>query len=304
MPAGIITTGNNPKLLWPGLAGFFGTEYDQLPSQIPQVFDVRDSEKNYEEIQELAGFGLGSVKSESSGITYTSSVQGPTTRFTNVVYGLGFIETQESVEDNQYKQRATDRTAALARSMKHTKETVVSNVLNRAFSNSYLGGDGVRLISTAHPTVNGTQSNTLTADADLAEASLEDMAINIMNATDSTGLRASIMPRKLVIPPNLAFEATRILKSSGQNDTANNAINALKNMGYFEDIVVWPFLSADPDAWFVVTNVRNGLILFMRRAVAMEKDSDFDTGNYKHKATERYVPGWGDWRGVYGSAGA
>ncbi len=300
---GIITTGNNPKLLWNGLFGFFGTEYEQLPSRIGDVFDERDSTKNYEEIQELAGFGYAGVKNESNSISYTSSVQGPTARFTNVVYGLGFQITQEAVEDNQYKQKATDQTAALARSMKHTKETVHANIPNRAFSNSYLGADGVRLISTAHVTVSGTQSNTLTADADLSEASLEDMMINIRSATDSTGLRANLQPRKLLIPSNLMFEATRILKSTGQNDTANNAVNALRSMGYLQDIVEWPFLT-DTDAWFVLTDIRNGLISFMRRAIAFEKDSDFDTGNYKHKATERYVPGWADWRGIYGSQGA
>lgn len=300
---GIISTGNNPKLLWPGLAALFGTTYADMPMMSAQVFDMRSSDKLYEEIQELAGFGLAAVKSEASGIFYTSSVQGPTTRFTNVVYGLGFQETQESVDDNQYKGKATNKTMALARSMKHTRETVIANVLNRAFSNSYLGGDGVRLISTAHTTVNGTQSNTLTADADLSEAALEDMMINLMNATDSTGLRISLQSRKLVIPPNYAFEATRILKSAGQNDTANNAVNALKQMGYLESIIVWSFLT-DPDAWFITTDVQDGLIVFNRRDVALEKDSDFDTGNYKHKATERYVPGWGDWRGAFGSAGA
>lgn len=301
--SGIITTGNNPKLLWPGLAALFGTTYNDMPMMSSQIFDVRTSDKLYEEIQELAGFGLAAVKTEASGIFYTSSVQGPTTRFTNVVYGLGFQETEESVDDNQYKGKATNKTMALARSMRHTKETVVANVLNRAFSNSYLGGDGIRLISTAHTTVNGTQSNTLTADADMSEASLEDMMINLMNATDSTGLRINLQSKKLVVAPGNAFEATRILKSAGQNDTANNATNALKNMGYLTDIVVWPFLT-DADAWFITTDVSNGLILFNRRDVALEKDSDFDTGNYKHKATERYVPGWADWRGVFGSQGA
>lgn len=300
---GIITTGNNPKLLWPGLAALFGTTYNDMPMMHPQIFDVRESDKLYEEVQELAGFGLAAVKSEASSIAYTSSIQGPTTRFTNVVYGLGFMETEESVEDNQYEGRATNKTKALARSMRHTKETVVANVLNRAFSTAQLGGDGKKLITSDHPTVNGTQSNTLSTDADLSEASLEDMMIVLMNATDSTGLRISLQSKKLVVAPGEAFNATRILKSSGQNDTANNAVNALKNMGYLSDVAVWPFLT-DADAWFVTTDVPDGLILFNRRAASLQKDSDFDTGNYRHKATERYVPGWGDWRGVYGSQGA
>lgn len=301
--AGVITTGNNPKLLWPGLAALFGTTYTDMPMMSDKIFDQRDSTKLYEEVQELAGFGLASVKSEAGAISYTSSTQGPTARFTNVVYGLGFQLTEEADEDNQYKEKATDWTRALARSMRHTRETVLANIFNRAFSNSYLGADGIRLISTGHVTVNGTQSNTISTDADLSEASLEDMAINMMNATDSTGLRIQLQPKTLIVPPNEAFNATRILKSAGQNDTANNAINALNQMGVIGNVVVWPFLT-DTDAWFVESDVPNGLIVFNRRAPKLVKDSDFDTGNYKHKATERYVGGWGDFRGVYGSAGA
>ena len=301
--AGVITTGNNPKLLFPGLAALYGTTYNDMAMMHTQVFDVKESDKNYEEVQELTGFGLASVKSEGGSIVYTSSSQGPTTRYTNVTYGLGFMETEEAVEDNQYAGKATNKTIALARSMRHTKETVVANVLNRAFSNTYLGSDGIRLISASHVTVNGTQSNTLAADADISEASLEDMLINIQNATDSTGLRIGLQGVKLMVPPSLKYEATRILKSSGQNDTANNAVNAMKTMGDLGTIIVWPFLT-DTDAWFIKTDVPNGLTLFNRRASALQKDSDFDTGNYKHKATERYSVGWSDWRGVYGSQGA
>lgn len=301
--AGVFTTGNNPKLLWPGLAALFGTTYKDQPMVSDQVFEQNTSDKLYEEVQELAGFGLAGVKTEAGTISYTSSTQGPTARFTNVTYGLGFQESQESVEDNQYAGRATDKTAALARSMRHTRETVLANILNRAFSNSYLGADGIRLISTGHVTVNGTQSNTIATDADLSEASIEDMIINIMNATDSTGLRIQAMPKKLIVAPNEAFNAQRILKSTGQNDTANNATNALKSMGLLSDILVWPFLT-DTDAWFIKTDVMKGLMVFNRRAPSLEKDSDFDTGNYKHKATERYSGGWSDFRGLYGSAGA
>lgn len=303
MAAGVMTTGNDPKLLWPGLAALFGTTYNDMPMNSGKIFDQRDSNKLYEEIQELAGFGLAAVKTEAGAIAYTSATQGPTARFTNVVYGLGFQETQERVEDNQYKQAATDKTIALARSMRHTRETVHANILNRAFNSSYTGADGIRLISTSHTTVNGTQSNTLTTDADLSEASLEDMLINVMNATDSTGLRIQAMPKQLIVPPNEAFNATRILKSTGQNDTANNAINAVRAMGVIDTVLVWTFLS-DTDAWFIQTDVPQGLITFNRRAATLEKDSDFDTGNYKHKATERYVPGWGDWRNIFGSQGA
>jgi hypothetical protein len=300
---GVITTGNHPKLLWPGLAALFGTTYNDMPSMIGRIFDVRTSKQAYEEIQELAGFGLGSVKAESGAITYTSTTQGPTARFTNVTYGLGFQETKESVDDNLYEGKATNKTVALARSMRHTRETIGANVFNRAFSNSYLGADGVRLISTAHVTRNGTQSNTLATDADLSEAALEDMMILIRNMTDSTGLRISAQAKNLIIPPNSIFEATRILKSTGQNDTANNAVNALKATSSISDIVDWPFLT-DTDAWFITTDVPNGLIFFNRQDATMEKDSDFDTGNFKHKSVFRCVPGWGDWRGLTGSQGA
>jgi hypothetical protein len=299
----VITSGNHPKLLWPGLNAIFG-KYKDLPYQHTQVFDAQSSEKSYEEDVELTGFGLAPVKSEGASISYDSHSQGPTTRYTNVTYGLGFVETIEAVEDNQYKDRAQKRTAMLARSMRVTKETVVANVINRAFSNTYVGGDGVELISTAHPTVNGTQSNELSVAADLSEASLEDMFIQIMNAVDSRGLRIRLMPKKLIVPPNQAFEAERIVKSNLQNDTALNAINAIKSTGMLPGgVMVWHYLS-DTDAWFITTDAENGLKLFNRRALSFAKDSDFDTDNFKHKATERYVAGWSDWRGIYGSEGA
>jgi hypothetical protein len=299
----VITSGNHPKLLWPGLNAIFG-KYKDLPYQHTQVFDATESTKSYEEDVELTGFGLAPVKSEGASISYDSHSQGPTTRYTNVTYGLGFVETIEAVEDNQYKDRAQKRTAMLARSMRVTKETVVANVINRAFSNTYVGGDGVELISTAHPTVNGTQSNELSVAADLSEASLEDMFIQIMNAVDSRGLRIRLMPKKLIVPPNMAFEAERIVKSNLQNDTALNAINAIKSTGMLPGgVMVWHYLS-DTDAWFITTDAENGLKLFNRRALSFAKDSDFDTDNFKHKATERYVAGWSDWRGIYGSEGA
>jgi hypothetical protein len=299
----VITSGNHPKLLWPGLNAIFG-KYKDLPYQHTQVFDAHESDKSYEEDVELTGFGLAPVKSEGGSISYDSHTQGPTTRYTNVTYGLGFIETIEAVEDNLYKQRATSRTKMLARSMRITKETVVANVINRAFNNAYLGGDGLELISTAHVTVDGTQSNELAVAADLSEASLEDMFIQIMNATDSRGLRIRLMPKKLIVPPNLAFEAERIVKSNLQNDTANNAINAIKSTGMLPGgVMVWHYLS-DTDAWFITTDAENGLKLFNRRALSFAKDSDFDTDNFKHKATERYVAGWSDWRGIFGSEGA
>jgi hypothetical protein len=300
----VISSGNHPKLLWPGLKALFGLTYESIPLQHTQVFDVDTSDKSYEEIQEITGFGLAPVKSEAGSISYDTHTQGYTTRFTNVTYGLGFIETEEAVEDNQYKGRATSRTNALARSMRVTKETVMANIFNRAFTAAYAGGDGKEMIATDHPTVNGTQSNELGVAADLSEASIEDMLIQIMNATDSRGLRMNLMGKKLIVPSNLAFEAERILKSNLQNDTANNAVNAMKSMGLLpEGVMVWRYLT-DTDAWFIKTDAPEGLKLFNRRAVSFQKDSDFDTSNFKHKATERYSGGWADWRSIFGSEGA
>lgn len=302
--AGVITTGNHPKLLWPGLHALFGTTYKDLPRRYQDIFRVENSDKAYEEVVELSGFGLAPIKAEGASIVYDSTSQGPTSRFTNVVYGLGFIETRESVEDNQYKGRATQRTRALARSMSITKETVHANVLNRAFNSSYVGGDGKPLIATDHPTLAGPQSNKLAVDADLSEASLEDALVQIRMTKDRRGLPINLTGAKLVVGPGQVFNAKRILGSPLQNDTANNSINAMKSMGMLPGGVVdWVYLT-DPDAWFIITDVDQGLISFQRRALEFAKDGDFDTDNFKHKATERYVPGWVDWRAVFGSAGA
>lgn len=302
--AGVITTGNHPKLLWPGLYATFGDSYKSQPKVHPMVFDVNSSEKAYEEIVELSGFGLAPIKQEGASISYDSTAQGPTTRFTNVTYGLGFIETIEAVEDNLYKDKATRRTKALARSMNVTKETVIANVLNRGFNGAYVGGDGQPLFSTSHPTLAGNQSNRLAVDADLSEAALEDMLILIRTAKDRRGLPINLTGTKLVVAPQEAFNATRILKSTLQNDTGNNAINAIQNMGLLSGGAIdWVYLT-DPDAWFVKTDADEGLMVFNRRETTFSKDSDFDTDNFKHKATERYVPGWADFRGAFGSQGA
>lgn len=301
---GVITTGTHPKLLWPGLQAIWGNLYKDNPEEHTAVFDVGTSDKAYEEDQELAGFGLAPVKSEGGSISYDTTINGYVTRYTNVTYGLGFIVTQEAVEDNLYKAQAEKRTRALRRSMRHTKETVGANVINRAFNSAFKGGDGKELIATDHPTADGTQSNELAVPADLSEAALEDLFIQIMNATDTRGLRIALKPRKLIVSPSEAFNAERIVKSTLQNDTANNAINAIRSMGLLpEGVLVWSFLT-DANAWFVKTDAPDGLKLNNRRALALEKDGDFETGNFKHKATERYAFGWSDWRAMFGSAGA
>lgn len=298
-----VTTGTHPKLLWPGLQAIWGNEYKDNPAGYSQVFSEGTSDKAYEEDQEISGFGLSPVKPEGGSVSYDDPVNGYLKRYTNVTYGLGFIVTEEAVEDNQYKAQAEKRVRALRRSMRHTKETVHANILNRATDSNYVGGDGKELLATDHPTANGTQSNELATAADLSEASLEDIFIQIMNATDTRGLRIALKPRKLLVPANLVFEATRIVKSNLQNDTANNAINAIRSMGILpEGVMSWTFLT-DVDQWFVLTDVNDGLKTLQRRSLALEKDSDFETGNFKHKATERYACGFTDWRAVYGSPG-
>lgn len=298
-----ITTGNHPKSLWPGVKAFFGKTYKEKPMVCAMVFDSMTSDKAYEEVVEETGFGLAPQKAEGASVSYDTDAQGYTTRFTNVTYGLGAIVTREAIEDNQYENVASRKAAKLARSMRQTKENVHANVLNRAFTAAYAGGDGVELLATNHPSLVGNQQNELTVSADLSEASLEDLLILIRLATDSRGLRIQLEGQKLIVPPQLAFEANRILGSVNQSGTANNDINAMKAMGLLPGgIVVWDYLT-DSDAFFVKTDATEGMMTFQRRALALTQDNDFDTENARMKATERFVAGWGDWRGLYGSPG-
>lgn len=297
----VITRSTLPDLLWPGIQAIFGTTYDKLPKEYTRIFDVRKSSKAYEKVGSNTGLGLAFVKPEGSSITYDSPATGPTTVFTHVTYGLGYIMTREAEEDNQYQEVAESNAASLPWSMWTTKETVHANVLNRGFNTAYLGGDGQPLFSASHPTANGTQSNLLTA-ADLSEASLEDALTTIAQAKNSAGLPIALRAVRLIVGPGQIFAATRLLESEGRSGTANNDPNAIKTLGLVPEIVVNHYLD-DPDAWFIQTNVPNGLISFQRRALALEKDQDFDTENKKNKATERYSAGWADPRSIYGNAG-
>jgi hypothetical protein len=304
MSAPIITTGQIAKLLMPGLNARWGVDYDQHPVEYTDLVDVFDSDKAYEEDQEMLGFGLAPIKTQGASIAYDSAQQGPTTRYTHIAYALGFIITREAIKDNQYEKIGMQRTGNLAFSMRQTKENVVANIYNRAFSASYLGADGKALLASDHPGLAGTWSNILTTAADMSEASLEDLATAIMQATNSRGMKIALMPKKLIVPPTLVFEATRILKSTGQNDTANNAINAMKAMGVFSDGVAVNHYLTDTDAFFIRTNAPQGLKLFQREAAEFDQDNDFDTSNLKFKAYERYSTGWSDPRGLYGTPGA
>ena len=302
--AGVISTGNHPKALWPGIEAWFGRKYDMHPKYCEMMFDISKSKKKYEENVEVTGFGLAPIKSEGGSVSFDSESQGPTTRYTHVAYGLGYIVTREEQDDNLYAVVSKQRAEALAFSMYTTKEIVAANVYNRAFSNAYPGGNGVEMISDAQVTEDGLQSNELAVAADLSEASLEDILIQIKNSKNSRGLRINLQGQKLIVAPDNEFTANRILFSTLQAGTANNDINAIRYMGMLpQGIMSNPFLS-DSDAWFVSTNAPNGLKGFMRTGLEFTKDNDFDTSNAKAKAYERYIFGWTDWRGIFGSAGA
>ena len=302
--AGVISTGNHPKLLWKGVHRIFQTEYEKHTRECAMVFAEFNSDKAYEEDVASAGFGLSVVKPEGSGISYDSHSQQGVSRYTHVVYGKGCKVTREEIEDNKYPQVAKARSSMLRDSQLQTEEVVCADVFNNGFANT--GWDGVSLFSTSHPTVDdGSQSNTLATAADMTEASIEDLVVQIMNAKDNRGKRIALKPRKLIVPANLAFEAERIVKSVLQNDTANNAVNAIRSMGLFPDgPMVWHYLT-DVDAWFIQTDLPadRGLKRFNRRPVELAQDNDFDTENACMKTTMRFSVSYSDWRAVYGSEG-
>jgi hypothetical protein len=300
---GVITTGNIPALLWPGLNAVWGDSYKDWPKKYEDLFEIKDSEMNYEEDVELPGFGLAPVKPQGSSIIYDTTQQQTKSRYQHVAYALGFIVTHEEMKDNLYLKNSTMKTKALGRSMRQTVENVGANVYNRGFNSSFAGGDGQPLFSASHPTPNGSQSNLLTA-ADLTEAALEDAVTQIMNAVDARGLRISLMPKSLHVATANWAEAARILKSLLTPDSGNNAINALRSEGYFPDgAKINPYFT-DADAYFIRTDVENGMTFFWRERPEFAQDGDFDTSNLKYKAYQRFSAGWSDFRGAYGSAGA
>jgi len=302
--SGVITSSSFAKLLWPGLNSIYGKEYADYPVEWEKLFEKNSSDKAYEEDLGLSSFGLASVKTEGSPITYDTERQGFTSRYNHVVYALGFIITREIYEDDQYGKVGAQKAKALARSLRQTKEIVGANIYNRAFNSSFTGSDGKELLSSAHLNVaGGTFSNIISVAADLSEAALEQATIDIAGYRDDRGLLIAAKPDKLVIPYQLQFETKRILGSDGRIATADNDLNALKEMGVFNSVVTNHYLT-DPDAWFILTNVKDGLKYFERRGDQFEMDNDFDTENAKFKATARYSFGWSDPRSIYGSAGA
>lgn len=300
----LITTGNHPKALWPGVKAWFGASYDKHEEEWSKLFIVESSDKAWEEDVLMTDFGLAPVKNQGMSVSYTTHSQGYIKRYTNVTYGLGYIVTREEIEDNLYSEVSRKRAESLAFAMRQTKENVHANIFNRAFDSTYTGGDGSELCDTDHPSKAGTWQNELTTAADLSEVSLEDLCILVMLAENEMGNKINLMPQKLLVPPNLWFEANRVLKSTLQNDSANNAINALRSTNAFPGGIVVNHYLTDTDAYFVLTNCPRGLISYRRRPLEFTKDNDFDTENAKAKSTERYTCGWTDPRAVYGSPGA
>lgn len=298
-----ITTGLHPKALWPGVKAWFGRAYDEWPAQYTDLVAIETSDKKYEEEVESTGFGMATIKPEGNSLNYDSDSQGYTKRFTHVTYAIGYMVTEEELSDNLYEEVSRRRSPDLAFALRQTKENVAANIFNRAFSTSYLGGDGVEFMATNHPTLNGNQQNELTTPADLSEAAIEDMVILIRQATNARGLKIRLQPRSLHVPTDLEFEAHRILDSILQNDTAQNAVNVLKSTGAIPEGIKVNQYFTSTTAWFIKTNARRGARMYQRWKVRMKKDNDFDTSNAKVKAYERYSVGWADWRGYYGTPG-
>jgi len=292
------------KELEPGLNALFGMEYDRYDREHAEIFDEESSDRAFEEEQMLSGFGSAPVKSEGGAITYDDAQETYTARYTHETISLAFSITEEAVEDNLYDRLAGRYTRALARSMSQTKQVKAASVLNNAFDTNYPVGDGAALCSSAHPSLSGTQRNQLSTAADLNETSLEQMLIDIASMTDERGLKIAVRGMKLIIPKELQFIAERVINSNLRPGTADNDLNAMKSMGMIPDGAVVNHFLTDTDAYFIKTDAPNGFKLFQRTAIKTAMEGDFDTGNMRFKARERYSFGVSDWRAVFGTPGA
>ena len=292
------------KELEPGLNALFGLEYRQYADETKEIFDTESSDRAFEEEVMLSGFGNAAVKPEGQGIQFDDAQETFTARYTNETIALAFAITEEAIEDNLYDRLASRYTKALARSMASTKNIKGAAVLNNAFTAAFAGGDGVSLINVAHPTLAGNFANRLATNADLNETSLEQSLIDIAAFTDERGLKVAARGMKLVIPSNLQFTADRLMNTQGRVGTADNDINAIKNMGMIPEGYTVNHYLTDTDAFFIKTDVPNGLKHFNRSPIKTTMEGDFDTGNVRYKARERYVFGFSDPRGIFGSPGA
>ena len=293
------------KELLPGLNALFGMEYSRYGEGHKEIYDTEKSERSFEEETKLAGFSAAPVKNEGSAIAYDNAQEAFTARYNHETIALGFSITEEAIEDNLYDSLSARYTKALARAMSYTKQVKAASVINNGFSGSYVGGDGVALFSTAHPLVNGgTNSNRPSTSADLNETSLEAAVIQIAAWTDERGLLIAAKPRKLIIPPALQFVATRLLETNLRVGTTDNDINALKNNGSIPEGYAINHFFTDANGWYLTIDVPNGLKHFERMPLENKMDGDFDTGNVRYKARERYSFGWSDPLGIFGSPGS
>mgnify|MGYP003147602674 CR=1 FL=1 len=299
-----ITRAQLAKELEPGLNALFGLEYDRYEREHSEIFAEESSDRAFEEEVMLAGFSSAPVKAEGAAITFDDAQEAYTARYTHETIALAFSITEEAVEDNLYDRLAARYTRALARSMSQTKQVKAASILNNAFSTSFPIGDGAALCSSAHPAISGNQRNQLSTAADLNETSLEQMLIDIAGLTDERGLKVAIRGMKLMIPKELQFTAERVLNSNLRSGTADNDVNALKSMGMLPDGAVVNHFLTDTDAYFIKTDAPNGFKLFQRTPLRTAMEGDFDTGNMRYKARERYSFGVSDWRCVFGTAGA
>jgi hypothetical protein len=293
------------KELLPGLNALFGLEYATYGEQHKEIYETETSERSFEEEVKLSGFSAAAVKNEGSPIAYDNAQEAFTARYTHVTIAQGFSLTEEAIEDNLYDSLSARYTKALARSMAYTKQVRAASVLNNGFSASFPGGDGVALFATDHPLVSGgTNSNEPATGSDLNETSLEAAVIQIAQWTDERGLLIAAKPKKLIVPPQLQFVATRLLETELRVGTADNDINAIKNNGSIpEGYTVNNYLT-DVNAWFLTTDVPNGMKHFVRTPLQNSMDGDFDTGNVRYKSRERYSFGFSDPLGMFGSPGA
>ncbi len=301
---GVISTGNHPKALWPGVKAWFGVGYGEHAEEFKDLFDTQTSTQAWEEDVMTSGFPLAPVKREGSATTYASNAQVYVARYTHVAYSLGFIVTFEERINNLYPKLAANRSKALGFSMRQTKENVGANVYNRCTNGSYLGGDGVVLLSASHPSAAGNWSNILAPAADISEAALEDLIIQIMGATNHDGLKIALMAQSLHVPRQLWFEANRILKSTLQVNTGDNNINVLKATNALPSGIKVNHYFSDSDAFFMRTNCPDGMKHYQRHSYDLKPDDDFDTDNAKAKSYDYYSFGWSDPRAVFGSIGS
>jgi hypothetical protein len=293
------------KELLPGLNALFGLEYATYGEEHKEIFETEASERSFEEETKLSGFSAAPVKNEGSSIAYDNGQEAWTARYTHETIALGFSLTEEAVEDNLYDSLSARYTKALARAMAYTKQVKAANVLNNGFTAGYTGGDGKTLFATDHPLVSGgTNSNTPATQADLNETSLENAVIQIAAWTDERGLLIAAKPTKLIVPPSLQFVATRLLETELRVGTADNDINAIKNNGSIPGGYTVNNYLTDNNAWFLCTDVPNGMKHFVRTPMSTGMDGDFDTGNVRYKARERYSFGFSDPLGMFGSQGS